>query len=345
MNDETQVEPTTADEPVNTDSDGELTAAEILKLNESSPEETVEAPTKEATEDPEVETPVEIPPPDEEADTPEGEEADLQLDAELAKNPALKERWDQRMKGVDKLVERNKAQAEALGSWNQIAEALEDPQRAFETYENIGRILADIHGKAPKTLTATAHAAQDKGADWKTLGFEDEDEFMASRLEFDSKEGYQSFKKALHELQGPVIDALKAKIAKLEGDVEGTKAEREAAKAEREKAENAQRYNAWINATAPKVVEQIAKEDQGWKITTDMVDKAVRKFPHLIKTPIEAVYAAYPKELKAHYAKANRKDAPKGPELNTQTSRNAGVALPDDPEDWTAAKVLAIHGT
>jgi hypothetical protein len=75
-----------------------------------------------------------------------------------------------------------------------------------------------------------------------------------------------------------------------------------------------------------------------------MVDQAVRTFPHLASNPIEAVYARYPKELKSHYASLNRRGSPRGPELNTETSRNAGTPWPDDPENLTAAQILSARG-
>lgn len=189
-----------------------------------------------------------------------------ELDAELAKNPALLKRWQEQQKGVEKLVNRWKSNLEVLG---QTVAKLSEIQSYVEKFENpstwkeglkelaerlsrhYGEPLDEIFGKqATENLT------------WDT-----DDQEALKKIE------ERAYQKAVAEIErrlAPALDFLSTQMLE-------KSAERKAVEA------------------IPKL-----EREYGMKIAKEAVIKAIQKYPEL--DPVSAFNACYAPQIAKHYA-------------------------------------------
>jgi len=110
---------------------------------------------------------------------------------------------------------------------------------------------------------------------------------------------------------------------------------------EREDSRKAAEHKAFVDDIAPKAIVKLSKLESGWKVTKAMVEKAITEFPQLRDDPARAVKAAFPDELKQHYAKLSaEKRKARGPEMPAD-ARGRGATMPD-PGRFSAKDALVM---
>ena len=121
------------------------------------------------------------------------------------------------------------------------------------------------------------------------------------------------------------------------------KNEREQLMKEREIARKQAEFKAFVDETAPKTARKLEKLENGWKVTRQMVEKALVEFPQLKDDPARAVKAAFPDELKRHYASLTAQSRrARGPEMPAD-ARGKGEQMPD-PRSFRAEDALRMLG-
>lgn len=281
--------------------------------------------------------------PDEEA--PEEDEFKLPpLDDQVAKalddNPALKERWELQIKGVENIVELAKAAraeaqeivgSEKLQTMMAWGDLFQDPEQVVTAYQKLGTLLAKQHGIDPSSL-GTAATADPSGAKtdpntqvaltgpievdstgWYEAGYGSEEDF---RFFLVTKETAK--REALAELK-PMIDAMK------EWQVE------------RQQTKEKSAFEQKLDGILEPTIKAVEAQYSGWKPSREQVADAVRQLPQL--EPAEAVARWCSKEIIAHMTKVAGDNAQRGPELLPKADPK-GTQLAE-PEDLTAADVLA----
>lgn len=281
-------------------------------------DETVEDSDETADEGDTEDEPEEEPEGDDEDDLPLSER--LTLDDKVREaDPEAGKRWDQQVKGLEKIEKRLKADESSFNAWMGVDMALSHSVEAARAQlQHLATVTARVLKTTPEELLGVAtKQTEEKGEGKSKYGFE-----------FDSEDAiYEKAKEdAKNELKTELgLDA--ALLKKL--------AEREAA-AEQEKADKE-----WLDTKGKAVIARIEKKE-GWKPDPALVLKAKREYPDIFKTdPFLALKKTDPDAYFASRSKTTKKTPPDV--VESATSR--GITLPDNPLDYSAAHALAeING-
>lgn len=217
------------------------------------------------------------------------------------------ERLRQQWKGVLKKQKQLEAQEKEVQNLRDYARAFSDPQEAKDAYEFLGSQLARLHGwdNAPssKDTPRIADALPDD-VEWASDG---------------------------EKVLADMVKRQDAQISKLTELLERQESERESARKRSEQQD-------FIRRETPKVISRAKAEHNGFKVTPEMVSKAVEAFPSL--QPYHAVMAAYHKALAKHYGQTSQtKRGPGAPPKQKMT----GAQTPE-PGRWRAADAAAFLG-
>lgn len=214
-----------------------------------------------------------------------GYEFSKRIPEEALKEPAVLKFLKEQEDGVKKLVERNKERESELGQWGQVLEDLKKPETQEATLKRIISEAQEALGMIGQKEETPA-----EGPDWQALGYEDEDAYTVVETHI---------AKALERMGVPQIKKT----------VEQVESERQAAVRERQ-------YQGWLKDTAPVVIKQIADSYNGFQVTPEQVDQALRLYPQFAKdNPAQAVKVHLTDQLVQHMVGAARKDAPKAPDM------------------------------
>jgi len=244
------------------------------------------------------------------------DDSDFELDAELAKVPGATKRWQEQLAGLEKVKSRYQELSEKATPVLEWAERFDNKETAVSEYKQLARLLSDLHGIPVEQFigdSAASHVDNNDDADlepWEKEGFVYQDEYdVYTKAKQDAKA------ELLKELD-PYLQELKA--TKQQREQERIRAERES----------------YLDKVTPRTQKLLAKTENGWTVTREMVEKALDAFPQLADEPARAVKAYYADELKAHTAKVVTELAsPKAPEILPKSSP-AGRKKAN--EDWDA---------
>lgn len=256
---------------------------------------------------------------------------------DLAKgNPQAEKRVKEIAEGLQKLKDETKQLKSELEStkpradtWDSYERALSDPRLAGPTLERLIEAVCLHHNVAfedlaPELLDRTLKRAPQEQSTtdangrvrplWERRGYASEKE-MQLEQQIRSMQGViQQFQQAQTEIQK-----------------------------ERAAAHQQAEFKNYIDAVAPRTIRQLEKLENGWKVTKAMVEKAIREFPQLKGEPARAVKAAFPDQLKSHYAKAaSQARKQRGPEMLPDTRGKGFSTKP--PLKTSAADVYAALG-
>ena len=318
---------------------------EAEELIEAAPELGATEPAGGSTEPPAEEEEQDADVPEDETNTDEESEEDAggevsQLDPlieELAKgNPQAERRVKEIAQGLDKLkTESRELKAELekarpkLATWDQYEQAFSAPDTASRTLEQLVLAVAQHHGKSPADMLPNLAPGRQTPA--APEGFLPEHDEFGRRREPWERLGYSSEREM----------ALEKQIQEMRQMMHGFQQDRQALAREREEAKKQAEYKEFVDQAAPRAIRHLEKTENGWKVTRTMVEKALKDFPQLAGDPARAVKAAFPDELKSHYARtAASTRAKRGPEMLPQsTTREAELPT---PRRFTAADALAM---
>lgn len=102
-------------------------------------------------------------------------------------------------------------------------------------------------------------------------------------------------------------------------------------------------FKGYIREATPRVQSALEKRYDGWKPTEEQVEEALREFPQFRDKPTRAVEAKYTRQISRHMARQAASVRGKSvPEMDR--SRDVGgVAIPDDPLEFTAEHALRMR--
>ena len=246
--------------------------------------------------------------------------------------PELIERWNEQWKGV---LKREKTLDEFEDG---IRACFEDPERAKAEVLQFVVPLAQRHGMTVEQLLgieAGGSEAERPEGDEVRL----DDSRLPGRYDPQARDDYGHF---IPEWQQRGLDSAGELLAlKRVAALEERDAKREAeAEARRAESEKTAKQEAYVEKVATSTIKVLEKTYPGFKVTKEMIGKAIAKFPQLEGQPIEAVEAAYARQIAQHTGRLAQENAGRGRVMpDTRTAK--GRVLPDDPADWKAADVYA----
>lgn len=326
------LEPTTAEQTgentVGESDPLDVTAADLYQTPDEDgqePEPEREAETVEGDTGDETDEDDESEPEPEDAESEAGDDDDLDV-PRLAEdiegvlkehNPKLVERWEKQWKGI---LKREKA-VEGLETIDKtIGSMFGSVETARQELDGFLKGLSEHHGVTVAELVGLrAPDEQEPGDDLESL-VADENLY----------EGELALKRKFER----DLAAMRAEFAK----------ELEPMRAERTEKEQRAKEQAYVERIAPRTIKAIEKTYPGFKVTNDQIIQALKKFPQLKDSPIEAVEACYARQIAQHSATLAQRHAGRGRE--GAPSREAkGRDLPKDPTELTAADIYQHLGS
>lgn len=226
------------------------------------------------------------------------------LDPELAKDEAVAKRYYETQRGVAKVLEQAKAgkeevqqHLETLTPYVKYAQAFEDPNLKVAAFEALGKELGITGIAAPAQAVATE--------------FGETDDYKSDLQSVYNKAKADAKAEALSEFEakyGPDLTALRAT---------------------REEQVKQKEFEAKVEKESKSVIGFLARTENGWGVTKEMVAQAMREMPDV--DPAVAVKRCFPDEYAAHkVAKATGAVTKKGPEMPSGSgSASRGKAMSD----------------
>lgn len=246
------------------------------------------------------------------------------LPPELAADPDISKRYHETQYGIQKVLRQQMEVKQELSKYGEIAAKLEDPATAQEAFLALAQLQRELTGIDPLAgLRGPAQREDASNAEvpdgWEGFTLAQYHEAQELGCEFPSE--YRMAKKL---------------EARMEGKFKPFEQERDQLKAQNQ-------AQAFIDAEAPKVIGFLAKTENGWGVTKEMVASAIKQFPNLKDDLPRAVKMTFPDEFANHKAAAVLKAQGKpGPELLTKGgSMSKGVVL--EPLDYDADSTDLIH--
>jgi DNA repair exonuclease SbcCD ATPase subunit len=241
---------------------------------------------------------------------------------EIEASPEALKRVKDYERGINKIVERAKAKeaelteliprVQAMSEWGQ---AFESPETAIEAYRELGQRLSQVHGLdlGAAEASTSKYEADDYGDDWEAAGF-------------DSPGEYRAYVKAKAEMEA-MIKPYQAELEKL--------------KTERERAEQERQFRERVDKLAPKAIKALAVEDNGWKVTREMVAEAIQNLPQFADDPVKAVRMWHSDNRAKYMARKASEGSQRRTDMVKGKSAAQGHKMPD-PGHVKAADILRI---
>ena len=249
------------------------------------------------------------------------------LPADLAANPDIAKRYHETQFGIQKVLRQQQDIKGELEKYTEVTSLLENPATVREAFEKLAQVAHMTTGVDP--LAAYRSGATqgredeiDLPGDWEDAKYTVADYKEATDLGFQYPGEYRAYKLAEKRFE--------ERFGAIDKEREQTRAQAEA--------------QTFLDSEAPKVMGYLAKTEQGWPVTKDMVAAALKQFPNMRDDLPRAVKMAYADEFAAHKAQAVLKAQGKeGPELLTKGgSSSRGVVLPEIDIE-TISTVDLIH--
>lgn len=306
---------------------------------ETPPVQSAEAEVEESEK--ESETEAEESPADGEEDDESGDEysalknglAAPDLPEALRGDPEHEKRHAEYLYGIEKTVSKVQADLTTLQPYMPFAKGLSDPTtvraevpKFLEFLEKeTGVALRDLVGSPQPETGENAEAWKEWRDDWEERGLTkaDFDEALSNNYKPDYPGEYKAFKDA------------SARFESKFGVIDKERAESQAFKAHQD----------FVDQEFKRVSGFLAKTENGWSVTRDMVSQAVKEFPHLKDDLVQAVKKAFPDELANHKVQAVlAAQGKEGPELLSKGSSAAKGAVlhfidPDAPSSADVHKI------
>lgn len=262
---------------------------------------------------------------DEDIDVDGDDEESYELPAllpEIANNAEALAKVKNFEKGVQKIVQRAKAKEAELAEMIPRVQQMSEWGDLLANKDTVASALADLVSKLsayhqiPLNLTGAQGApnAQVDDEDWESAGF-------------DSPGEYRAYKRAISEIEtkyGPKLGEL------------------DAMKQERQKASERKQFEDYLAEQAPRTIKLLAKADNGWTVTSEMVAEAVRNLPQFAKTPAKAVQMYFSDERAKHYARLQSEGKKQKPDM-VDGGRASGHQLPPVGQR-TALDYMKLNG-
>jgi hypothetical protein len=258
----------------------------------------------------------------------ESDDEDLEPDpllAELLKdNPKGLKRLTEMAKGVAKLKGERNTLRDEVSATSEKAKVLESYNAALEHAEYapiaLKQLIDYACSKLNKTPAELVGHLVGKTPDAEAALLPEIDAATGRKLPEWERRGFDSPKEM--ELDNE-LKALKQKVSLFDG-------ERELLVKQRETTAKQAEFQKFVDGIADKTIKTIEKTESGWKVSPEMVTKAIREFPQLKDDPVRAVKAAFPDELVAHKlsASTSKTKGSRGPEMPADAN-GKGKQLPD----------------
>lgn len=299
----------------------------------ATPEPEEEEPTPSSAPEPEAEEPEAKPEEEPDAEEPPADGSDLEPDEvlkelgfpalppELAENPDFVKRYHEQQFGMHKVLKAQQNVLEGLRKYDEVAQKLENPATSVEAFRGMAEIVKQQTGiDIIAQLSSKAEPAKqiDVPDDWRDFTPEQYAEAMELGCEYPSE--YLPAKR--------MEERILRKLAPYEE-------ERTQAKAQSE-------TQNFLAVEAPRTITFLAKTENGWQVTNDMVAAALKQFPDLKDDLPRAVKRAYPDEFAAHHkAAAIKALGQEGPEMLTKGgSASKGTVLEELDVDAPSADLI-----
>lgn len=261
----------------------------------------------------------------------EEDESIPELDADaISKLPPAEQekRWRQIWKGIRskerKLADKEQQYAAVedrvtglLGWMN----GFDSPSTAIQQFKSLASQLKSVHGLTDDQLfgyQATATRSTDESEDYEQAGFSYESD-------------YQVYERAKADAKREIEESLRPYLAEIDS-LRKMRAEQE------EKAQ----FEQFVAKASAKAIKVIAAEDNGWRVTPQMVSEAIRQLPQFKDNPAKAVRMLYSDERAAHKAAVAAQASTRGPELLPAT-QSRGYQL-KSPDEYTIADAMSDLG-
>lgn len=235
-------------------------------------------------------------------------------DALSETKPELVKEWADQWKGI---VKREQKVADFERG---IVALYADLPAATRDLNSFLEPVAKHHGVSVAELLGLHGSLADDLADGEAEEDDDLDEEFMTASEIALKRKFEA-----------QIARLESKVAPLEQDRVLSSKEREAARARAE-------FDSYVERVAPRTIKALGKLYPGFKATPAMVAQALTKFPSLKDTPMEAVEAAFVRDIARASATLAEQTRGAGRELHKNRTP-AGTVLPSDPTDIKAHMV------
>jgi len=230
-----------------------------------------------------------------------------ELPDELKGNPEVYKRYIETQKGITKVLSQAK---EGKTEAEKALEILKPYRHFVDIIEGDDKVAAanalKFIAQQIKVDLGQVEAPDDGTPAWQKEGFEYEGEYKA----------YQRAK----------ADALKEFEAKFGPTVEEFQQQKQ-------EQTQAKEFQSFIDKEAPSVMGFLAKTENGWGVTKDMVAEAARQFPNMKDDLAKAVKMTFVDEFAAH--KAGTTKTKEGPEMLSGSTSRAKVMPTGDPEEWS----------
>jgi hypothetical protein len=281
-----------------------------------------------------------------EADKGEEAEPELEfkleeLDPELAKSPALRKRWDEQQKGVQRLVNQAKeARDTARKDSEELGELMPRVERVLEWEEAL--INPETSEEAVDRLIA-ALAEERKVPISQLIGkLLERASNEAKEFEIDEKEIQDNYAKEGFDTPGEYRAYKRAKIEIAKEEREKQRQAQAATRTQSEAETKEQQRARFVKDVAPKVAQEVAKNYQGFAVTPEQVAEALEALPQFAKEPAKAVIHHFAEEFAVHAAE--RAKTPSAPPLvPSGNSKSAATPLPP-PGKRKAADIMRANG-
>jgi hypothetical protein len=294
---------------------------------EPEPEPAEAEPTTEDTTEPEAQA--------EEPEDADGVESDVDADLaelgfpalppELAEKPDIAKRYHETQYGIQKVLRQQQAIKNDLMDLDTFVEGIKTPETTQDGFDFLVNYIRDVTGIDVTTKYRSGSNRQestyeeDLPAGWDGFTLAQYEEAQELGCEFPSE--YRTAKKL---------------EARMEAKFKPYEQERELSRTQSQ-------AQAFLDTEAPRVIGFLAKTENGWGVTKDMVAQAIKEFPNLKDDLPKAVKRTFPDEYASHKAAAVLKaQGTPGPELLTKGGSNSrGVVL--EPLDYDADSTDLIH--
>ena len=292
----------------------------------------VQSEVKTEVEEPEKETETEV-----ETEPADGEEDDdlaalgfPALPDELKDNPDISKRYEETQYGIQKVVRQQQDVLAELRKYEKLATDLNDPATAQTAYDFLGKQLQEeglLKLSAPAQIDTSENADQWKEwrDDWENRGLTkaDFDDALTRNYLPDYPGEYKAYRdaKAENDLRFGPIDQ------------------------ERKQTQESRAHQDFVDKEHPRVAGFLAKTENGWSVTKEMVSQAVKEFPHLKDDLVTAVKRTFPNEYANHKVQAVlAAKGDEGPEMiSNGSSASRGKVLHEiDPDASASADVHKI---
>lgn len=249
------------------------------------------------------------------------------LPEELAENAEISKRYEEVQYGISKVLRQQQEVLQTLRPYEKLAKDLENPETAQEAYDFLGKHLIEEGilkpGVQPQVQEINSDEWEENRTAWEGKGLTKDDYADAQAKGFEYPGEYKAYKLAKSEND--------AKYAPLEKERETMKAQKA--------------FNDLVDAEHPRVAGFLAKTENGWSVTKEMVATAL-KTPGAIDDLPTAIKRAFPDEYANHKVQAALKvQTAEGPELLTKGGSGAkgAVLQPLDPDAPSSKLIHQIY--